>query len=400
MRTAAGIGYGFMFGPRIWISLTLILTSLALAGCSDSDSDRAGGDAAPTPPAVVVAPVTERAVDTGEAKVARTRAVHRVQLKARVSGALQKRAFEAGTRVDEDQLLFAIEPDQYAADAAAAKATVAETQAAYNKANQYLKRLKSVAQGGVSASDLEKAQTEAQAARARLAQARAKQQSAELQLGYTKIHAPIAGRISEAQVDTGNLIGPDSGVLATIVQLDPIYVEFTISEREATRSLHQRRESDQDKPQLGDYSLRLRLSDGSTYDQTGHLDYIASEVDRSTGTLALRAVFPNPDGVLRPGQFVTALISGTEPQQRLVVPQAAVQQDKEGRYVFVVDGDNQVARRPVELGERQKIDWVVTSGLRAGERVIFQGLQKVRPGMTVDARPGDPSAGLDANAGN
>lgn len=380
---------------RTLASLTLVC--LALAACSDENpsSDIAGAQ----PPAVLVAPVVERSVSAGESIVARTRAVHRVALRARVSGPLEKRTFEAGAQVEPGQLLFVIESDQYETDAAAASAAAAEAKAAYDKSNQYLARLQSVARGGVSATDLETARNDVQASEARLAQARARQDSADLQLGYTKIHAPIAGRIGEAQVDTGNLIGPDSGVLVTIVQLDPIYVDFTVSEREITRFVQGRRAANDERADIDDYRLRLRLSDGSLYEHAGRLDYVASEVDRSTGTLAMRAVVDNPEGVLRPGQFVTALVSDAAPQKRLVIPQSAVEQDKEGYHVFVVDDNGKVARRRIELGERRNVDWVVESGLRAGERVIFQGLQKIRPGMTVVAVPGDPRAGLSDQSG-
>lgn len=366
--------------------------SLLLTACSDVEQslDTTVG----SPPAVLVAPVIERSFSVGESIVARTRAVHRVALRARVSGELKERTFEAGEQVEQGQLLFVIEPDQYVADAAAAAAAVAEAKAVYDKANQYLKRLQSVVRGGVSATDLETARNDVQTAEARLAQERARQDSTNLQLDYTEIHAPIAGRISETQVDTGNLIGPDSGELVTIVQLNPIYIDFTVSEREITRFVQSRREASPDRAEIDDYSLRLRLSDGSLYEQVGRLDYVASEVDRSTGTLAMRAVVENPEGILRPGQFVTALVSDTAPQKRLVIPQSAVQQDKEGYYVLVVDGNSEVVRRRVELGERRNIEWVVESGLRAGESVIFQGLQKVQPGMTVAAVSGDPHAGL------
>lgn len=382
---------------RLRLFIILILTSLALAACSDVDPSLAV--AKETPPAVLVAPVIERSFNEGESMVARTRAVHRVALRARVSGELEQRAFEAGEQVEQGQLLFVIESNQYKADAAAAAAAVAEARAVYDKANQYLKRLQSVVRGGVSATDLETARNDVQTAEARLAQARARQDSANLQLDYTEIYAPIAGRISETQVDTGNLIGPDSGELVTIVQLDPIYVDFTVSEREITQFLQNRRKTNPDRAEIDDYRLRLRLSDGSMYEQTGQLDYVASEVDRSTGTLAMRAVIANPEGILRPGQFVTAMVSDTAPQKSLLIPQSAVQQDRDGYYVFVVDEESQVTRRPVELGERRNVDWVVESGLSANENVIFQGLQKVQAGMKVAAVPGDPRAGLTDKSG-
>lgn len=380
------------------IFASLLLLSFVLMACSEVESSSEKHDV--PPPAVLVTPVIERLVSSGESMVARTRAVHQVALRARVSGLLEKRLFNAGEQVEKGQLLFVIESEQYQANVAAAVAETAEAQAIYQRAQQYLTRLQSVVRGGVSATDLDTARNDVQTAKARLAQARARQDSANLQLAYTEIYAPITGRISEAKIDTGNLIGPDSGVLVTITQLDPIYVDFTISERESTRFMRNRRELNQGQADVEDYLLRLRLSDGSLYEQAGQLDYVANEVDRATGTLAMRAVIENPKGMLRPGQFVTALVSDTTPNKALVIPQSAVQQDKEGYHVLVVNANGEVLRRRVMLGDRSQIDWIVTSGLQAGESVIFEGLQKVQAGMKVEAVSGDPRAGLTTEFGS
>lgn len=381
---------------RIFVSLLLL--SLMLTACSEVESSSETVEI--PPPAVLVVPVTERTLSSGESIVARTRAVHQVALRARVSGLLEKRLFEAGEQVEQGQLLFVIEADQYQANVAAAAAETAAAQAAYDRANQYLKRLQSVVRGGVSATDLDTARNDVQTARAQLAQARAQEDLANLQLGYTEIYAPITGRISEANIDTGNLVGPETEVLVTITQLNPIYVDFTISERESTRFMRNRREINQGQAEVNDYLLHLRLSDGSLYEPAGQLDYVASEVDRATGTLAMRALVNNPEGILRPGQFVTALVADSTPQKGLVIPQSAVQQDKEGYHVLVVNGEGEVSRRRVELGARSHIDWTVQSGLQAGETVIFEGLQKVQPGMKVEAVLGDPRAGLADESGS
>lgn len=387
-QTGAGLGRL----PKPGLNTFPLLAGLVLMSCVQVTQAQ-GKQAAPAP-AVIVTTVTQRELNAGDTHVARTSAVHRVELQARVKGVLQKRDFKEGALVDKNQLLFQIEPDQYQADQAVSKAAVAQARAGYEQARKYRDRLKSVARGGVSAADQDEAQNKLLAAKAKLDQARAQQQLSDLNLSYTQIHAPISGRISAASVDAGNLIGPQSGVLATIVQMDPIYVNFTVSERNATDFLQRRFKAGEDRPELSEFQLQLRLSNGSSYGRTGRLDYIASEIDRTTGTLAMRGIFDNPNGLLRPGQYVNVTLARAAPEKRLVIPQAAVQQDKKGYYVFVVNADDKAQQRRVELGQRLEIDWVVESGLEAGERVIFEGLQKVRPGAQVKPETGDPHAGL------
>lgn len=372
--------------------MPLLAASLALAACGKPAPD-AAGSAAP-PPAVLVAPVVEREVIAGNTYIGRTSAAQQVALVARVEGVLLQRDFTEGTVVSEGQLLFEIEPDQYQASLAVAKAAVTNARASHEKARKYYQRLQRVVAGGVSAATMEQAENDLGIAAAQLEQAQAALKLRELDLDHTRIRAPIGGRIGAASVDVGNLVGPSSGVLATIVQHDPIHVDFAISERVLTDFRQRRLAAGQAAPELDWFKPHLTLSNGSPYGPTGRLEFIGNGFSRSTGSLDLRAVFPNPDLLLLPGQFVTVTLQRGEPQSSPVVPQAAVQQDQSGYYVLVVDGEGEVEQRRVKVGDRVDIDWVVESGLRPGEQVIFEGLQKVRPGVKVQATVADPHAGI------
>ena len=383
-------GHGLVF--------SLIVATLLL-GCSDpGPGTETPTGAKPPAPAVLVAPVVKREVVAGNSYVGRTSAVRQVNLVARVEGVLQKMEFTEGTPVKAGQLLFEIEADQYEASVAVARAAISNASASYNKARKYHERLKRVVAGGVSEATMEQAENDLGIAAAQLEQARAELKLRQLDLDHTQIRSPIDGHIGATTVDIGNLVGPSSGVLASIVQLDPIHADFAVSERLFTAFAQQRIASGEGAPELGWFTAHLKLSNGSDYAHDGKLEFVANTFNRSTGSLELRAEFPNPDGLLRPGQFVTVILERGEPQMRSVVPQSSVQQDQSGYYVLVVNGEGEVEQRRITVGDRVDIDWVVESGLEPGEQVIFEGLQKVRPGVKVQATAADPRAGLGSTS--
>lgn len=348
--------------------------SLLLLGCGEEVAPEASG-AAP-PPAVVVAAATEQDVAASAEFVGRTEAFREVDLRARVQGFLDERAFEEGENVAAQDLLFAIDPAEYRAAVQAAEAEVERAEATYRTAVNELERARTlVERGNISQSEVDKREADAGRAQADIKAAQADLERAQLDLGYTEIRAPFPGRIGRGSYDVGNLIGPESGVLASLVALDPIYVTFPVSEREYLN--YQKQEN---KPEV---VPRIILADGGAFEHDGAIDFIDNRVDPMTGTLQVRAVFPNPDGLLLPGQYVDVVLTAGTPDRKTVVPQAAVQENQAGRFVLVVDADNRVESRAVETGERVGTDWVVEAGLEPGETVIVEGLQKVRPGGEV-----------------
>jgi len=313
--------------------------------------------------------------------VGRVEAIQAVDLKVRVEGYIQKVAFNEGASVKKGELLFLIDQAPYRAKVNEAKAKVALAQASLGKAERYITRLKSVRAGGVAATDMDNALAAEQTARAQLQEAKASLEQSEINLGYTSITAPISGRIGHAAFTVGNLVGPNSGALARLVQLNPIRVVWSISENEFVAT--KLKALANPKETVAQLVPRLKLPDGHTYAAAGKLDFTDPQVDPGTGTIAVRAVFPNPDGVLLPGQYVTVLIRRQKPRRMAVVPQAAVLEDRDGLYVLVVDQENRVRQRRITRGAEVGTGWAVESGLQPGETIIVHGLQMVRPGQQV-----------------
>jgi RND family efflux transporter MFP subunit len=285
--------------------------------------------------------------------------------------------------VKAGDLLYIIEQAPYKAKVNEAAAKVADADASLTEARQYLRRLQSVRSGGVSATDLESAVSAELKAKALLQQARASLEQAELDLGYTTIKAPISGRIGRTTYTKGNLVGPASEALARIVQIDPIRVVYSVSENDLV-SDRLAREGGCAHDSENRLVPRIQMPDGQMYPVAGRLDFVDNQVDAGTGTIAVRAVFDNPDGILLPGQYVNVLIKCSEGNLLPVVPQSAVQEDREGRYVFVVDAENRVQQRRITIGEAIGTNWPVESGLMTGETIIVQGVQKVSPGQIVE----------------
>ena len=363
---------------------------LLLGACDDPPQQQSASPTAP-PPSVVVAPVVEREVKNHTTFVGRTVAVDYVELMPQVEGYLQERSFTEGQLVQTGDLLFTIDPATFQAGVDAAKASVANAQASLTQASSQLDRTKDL----YSTQDVSKAKLDQDTATFLQAQADVKVAEAELQqaqveLDFTQIVAPIAGQIGEATYSIGNLVSSSSDPLAAITSLDPIYVSFSVNERDMIEIKRQRLENGGNATfdTLDGLETavvpQVELPDGSMYDKPGEIDFVDNNVDSRTGTVSVRAVFDNPNALLMPGQFVTVIIESREATKRLVVPQAAVQENQEGPFVLVVKADNTVESRQIKTGATEGTDWIVESGLTAGESVIVEGLQKVRAGVAVN----------------
>ncbi|MBW2272267.1 MAG: efflux RND transporter periplasmic adaptor subunit [Deltaproteobacteria bacterium] len=357
-----------------------LLVGLAFVGC--------GEDAAPPetpPPAVTVAEVVEEDILETVDFVGEVRAVEMVALRARVQGFLEERRFREGSLVAEDEILYVIEQGPYAAELDRLNAELVRAEAQLANARAELERKEALfKQRTLSDSAYESAVLTHKSAMANLQAAGAAARRGAMDLSYTTIHAPFGGRIGRSSVDAGNLVGPAVGVLATLSQIDPVYVDFKVNERLFLAYSQQVLEQERRGEAPGTLVPRLRLSDGSDYSHEGELDFVDKDVDASTGSIGVRAIFSNPDELLRPGQYVTVLLSAEDPVSLLLVPQAAVQEKQAGRFVLVVDGEDRVEERKVVTGDRVGSRWSIVKGLEKGERVIVRGLQKVRPGLVVN----------------
>jgi membrane fusion protein, multidrug efflux system len=368
------------------------LLALLLSACGDRPEEAAAAAAASPPaPTVMVTPAARENVTRSAGFLGRIEAIDRVDLLARVTGFLEERRFKEGQEVNEGDLLFVIERDPYEAvvaqrqaEVASAEAEVVNTEAQLRRAEQLVKR------GNIPEAEVDERRAAYQVARAKVLEAQAALRAAELDLDYTEIYAPVTGKIGRAAYSVGNLVGPDSAVLATIVSQEPMYVTFPVS---AALILEVQGDSPTGQIDPSGVVVRLRLPGGSTYRHPGRIDFLSNLVDRGTDTLTARAVVPNPERLLVDGQFVNVRAEDTaRAEPALVVPQAAVQYDQAGSYVLVVGADDTVEARRVVLGPQQDTGIVVENGLQEGERIIVEGIQKVRPGMQVAASEIQPGA--------
>jgi membrane fusion protein (multidrug efflux system) len=330
---------------------------------------------------VKVSPVTAKDVNPAERYVAHAEAIQAVDLRARIEGVIEQINFREGSDVRAGDLLFIIEKAPYQARVENDKAVVAQNEANLSKARQFLQRAQTVSSGAISASDLENAQADEQRATAQLEAARANLKLSQINLDYTTIRAPIGGRIGRSIFSKGSLVNPASGALARIVQLDPIRVTYAVSENDIAEIAVALKES-RKGPAAPFLAPRLELA-GNVMDGVGRIDFVDNVVDPSTGTVTVRALFDNRNGILLPGQYLTVLISRSQARVLPVVPQAAVLEDQQGRYVLIVDDENKVEQRRVKTGPTVGTVWAIESGVKVDERVITQGLQKVRPGQMV-----------------
>jgi len=351
-----------------------VLSVILLAGC-DSNNEQPVIEK----PAVSVFQIQREEVGQHLEFVARTEPNQSVELRARVEGELVARSFSEGRPVEKGQQLFQIDPEQYQASLDEAQADLKSQKVGAANALRNLERGKELSKTGfISNSDLDQLVTTSSQAAAAVRASEANLEKAGLNLQYTKIIAPFNGKIGKVKFNVGNLVTPQSESLATLISVDPMFVNFQLEE---ARYLDYLKMPDDIQNEI---DLTLRLPNNDTYDLLGKVNFADTRIDESTGTVALRAEFPNPNDGLVPGLFVTLVIETQDKAMLALVPQVAVQENQQGKFVLVVGDDNKVAARVVQLGRRLNAMWVVESGLETGEQVIIEGLQKVRPGVEVE----------------
>jgi membrane fusion protein (multidrug efflux system) len=364
------------------LALIAALPTLLLVAC---DAGQQQAVEAP-PPGVMVAKVARRQLSETLDYVGQTVAVNDVSLRAQVEGYLLERRFREGQDVEQGAELFVIDPVVYEAGVAAADGAVAQGRAELARAEKDVKRYRElIKKQSVSQQKLDDAQSEQLQAAANLKTAEARLQKAQIDVSHTIIKAPFSGRIGRAAASVGDLVTPQTGELARLVELDPIYANFSVSEGDVIAAKRSNQIGGAEL-ELAKIEVRLRLPDGSMYDQVGRVDFIDNVVDRKTGTIVMRARFDNPQKLLVPGLYVSTSLGREETTDKLVIPQAAVQEDQAGAFVMVVAPDNRVELRRITRGQAYAGELVVDSGLEPDEQVIVEGIQKVRPGMLVDAK--------------
>ncbi|HEV7613354.1 MAG TPA: efflux RND transporter periplasmic adaptor subunit [Steroidobacteraceae bacterium] len=355
--------------------------ALGIFACSKS--------APPAPAAVAVSTITitPHPVTFPEDYVGQTEAVNAVEIRPRVGGMLEKRVPIEGEPVKAGELLFVIDREPYIAALAQAKASLAQSEAASLQSQRDLKRAKSLSEiDAVSQQELDAAVAKNQANLASIDAAKAAVRSAELNLGYTTILSPIDGVMGRAQLRQGGMVAANSTLLTTIYEIDRMYVNFSVSEQ---RMLSMQRQLGRAPSQNSKTPppFRIFLADGSEYLQTPRLNFIDPAVEPRTGTLALRLEVDNPHQLLHAGQFARVQVAAQQDPNAIVVPQRAVQDLQGKNYVWIVDAAGQAQQRDVRLGPRVGSDWQVQQGLKAGDVVIVDGVQHLKPGVPVKAAP-------------
>ena len=349
------------------------------------------------PPSVVIAPVVVQDVAPVNSYIGYVQAIQSVTIMARVAAFIDKVDFVEGSMVKSGQVLFDLQRAPYQAALDSAQASLEGAQATLRNAQLTYDRDTQLTAGTVvSQSQVDTALATRDADSAAVLTARANLETAAINLSYTSITSPIDGRIGKTTYTQGNLVGPTSSALATVVQVDPIRVEFAVADGDIVSALLKSHKSQAELEK--EVVLDLLLSNGQRYDQTGHIEFLNNQVDTATGTVTVWARFPNPDGLLVPGAFATVQVHQATPDQRPVVPLEAVQDDKQGEFVLLVGPDNKVRQQAIATGAQLGQDLIVTAGLKGGEDVIVQGEQKVKAGEVVNPVKQTPASQAQQSA--
>lgn len=319
----------------------------------------------------------------------RVEAKYSVDIVARINGWLQKSYFEEGAKVKKGQTLFLIEPDQYQNLVNTAAANVRQAQASLINAEKELIRANELVKNDyVSKSYYDQALATRDTSKAALDAAKAQLADAKLNLSYTKIVSPVDGKIGKIIITQGNLVNTQTGPIARVVSTSPMYVLFNLKSSEFLK--FKKNESAAD---FSNMEVTLKLADGTIYKEVGKIEYIGNEVDKTTGTIDLRATFENKDELLVPGDFVSVVVKSKEPIPTLTVPQSAALNDAHGYYVWTVDADNKVVRKDIKVSQEVNKNWVVEEGLEMTDNIVAKGIQSIRmPGQVVNATPLEETA--------
>ncbi|MDR1651300.1 MAG: efflux RND transporter periplasmic adaptor subunit [Synergistaceae bacterium] len=366
------------------ISKRLLNSVQSVTPSPASAADEAAAPPAPPAPPVVGHVVAIADLALGREYIGRVEPVQTVLVKPRISGQIESIHFKEGSLVSEGDLLFTIDSAQYQAIAQQRKADLAKAQASLSRAVKYNDRLKAADKRSVSASDADMAASDVEQSRAAVEQAKAALRLAQIDLDFTRITAPISGRIGRAEATRGNFVTPAGAPLTSIVQTDPIRVSYAMSDRNYMEQIGAFRSSG------AVFDAALTLVDGTSYPHKGERDFEENEMDAMTGTITVYLRFANKEGALIPGSMVRVNTKPVKSRTAPIVPQEALLADSSGDFVYVIDENNAAQRRGVSLGTETGTYREIVSGLASGEKIIVKGLHNVRPGMTV--RPNYPSA--------
>ena len=367
--------------------LVLFPIALVVAACSPSNGNEKGGKGGPMgggmPPSEVnVVTVEQQSLPVTWEYTGQTAGSREVEVRARVTGILLSRNFKEGEPVRKGQSLFTIDPKPFEAALQRAVADVAAAEARLEQAKRNAARFKPLyAEKAVSQKEYDDAVSAEAIGDADLKAAQARLTEAKLNLAYTRVEAPVSGVTSRALPSEGTLVSGPNVLLTSVVQVDPIWVNFGISDNEAAQLQKEARAGRLQLPR--NFEVELRFSDGSVYPHKGKLDFADVRVSTQTSTREARAEVPNPNGLVRPGQFVRVVLKGAVRPKAVTVPQRAVLEGPQGKFVYVIDEKGTAQPRPVQVGPWSGDQWLVTEGLQGGERVIVDGVMKIGPGAPV-----------------
>ena len=359
--------------------LSLLSLAFFLTACGDQP-EVAGG----AMPEVTVVKVEPRDTPVATEFVAKTASSRRVEIRSRVEGFLDKRTYREGSMVEVGQVLFQMDPKPFEAQLNAAKAELAQQQARMDTAKTNLNRVKPLAKKkAVAQKELDDALGIYRESAAAVEQAKARVVQAELDLGYCTIISPVKGLSSFAIMREGAYVGMGESLLTYVAQIDPMWVEFSVSENQLLKRRSEVASGTLMEPPDNDYVVEIVLADGTVYSHTGKITFADASLSEETGTFLIRAEVVNPEHLLRPGQFVRARVKGAERPNAILVPQRAVQQGAKGSFVWVVDSDGKAEFRPVVVGPWHGEEWFIDSGVNAGDTVVVDGVLKLRAGVPV-----------------